>query len=111
MLKSLSGDQAYCREAIDICHQIGTHVGQAGPCGGADSKTKDAARAAWQAVDAARSVAPNGSQPGAGPITLPTYLPAAPTTAAPAMAGFSPIAIGVLGVLALMAVTSSGGHH
>lgn len=63
VLKSLSGDQAFCRLAIDQCHQIGTYVGEPGPCGAADNATKDMARAAWQAVDANPSAFANVSQP------------------------------------------------
>ena len=75
VLKSWSGDQTFCRYAIDHCHDyyLGTKIGQAGPCGAADSSTKAAAKAQADAVDskrpdvanAARTVLAGGPMPTA----------------------------------------------
>jgi hypothetical protein len=72
VLQSLSGNQAYCRAAIDTCGQIGTTPGEPGPCGGSGDETKSAARSAVVAVNqnnptvAAQAANAVGTVPDAG---------------------------------------------
>lgn len=118
VLRAWSGEQTFCRYAIDHCHSyyLGTSIGQAGPCGAADSTTKSAAAQAFRAVDAQRpdmlAAAQDlvaGVTPAQPNLTLPGTT-SAPGVPSPGLSIGTAATLGIAALVGLVLVTRSKGR-